>query len=167
MSTRDPQKEMLLQNLGRAFDERSWHGPNLMGSIRGLKPEEAAWRPQPRRHNAWEYIVHAAYWKYRIIRLLDDEHTGAFSLSGSNFFERPVELSRAALQQDVALLKDWHARLLRAVDAVPTEALPDPSGRGEFTNEALILGVAAHDVYHAGQIRLLRRMFGDRGEAAA
>ena len=165
LSTRDPRMELFLQNLQRAFDERSWHGPNLMGSIRGMKPDEAAWRPQPARHNAWEYIVHAAYWKYRIIRLLDDKFAGSFSQPGSNFFERPVELTGAALQQDVALLKDWHTRLLRTVEAVPIAALGDTPGRGEFTKEALIYGAAAHDVYHAGQIRLLRRMFGGRGEA--
>ena len=73
--TPDPRIELLLENLNRAFGKRSWHGPNLMGSIRGLKPEDAAWRPQPERHNIWEYVVHAAYWKYRIVRLLDSKFT--------------------------------------------------------------------------------------------
>ena len=50
--------------LDEAFDRRSWHGTNLRGSIRGLPRSTAAWRPAPDRHNIWELVVHAAYWKY-------------------------------------------------------------------------------------------------------
>ena len=157
---RDPEIEVILHNLRRAFDQRSWHGPNLMGSIRGLKNDEAAWRPQPERHNIWEYIVHAAYWKYRIIRLLDEHNKDAFTLPGSNFFERPVEPTKNALKQDVQLLVDWHQRLLTTVESFAPVALTEHTGRSEFSNLDLMLGAAAHDVYHAGQIRLIRRMWG-------
>lgn len=147
---------LLHENLRRAFDERSWHGPNLMGSIRGLKPDEAAWRPQPERHNIWEYIVHAAYWKYRAVRLVDPDFSGSFTLKGSDFFERPIEPTKAALNQDVSLLRNWHERLLAAVEALDPASLSEV--RGNVDKRALILGVAAHDVYHAGQIRLIKRM---------
>lgn len=57
---------VLLGQLNRAFNRRSWHGTNLMGSLRGLDPELAVWRPQPGRHNIAELVLHAAYWKYRV-----------------------------------------------------------------------------------------------------
>ena len=158
--TPDPQITVLLQNLHRGFDQRSWHGPNLMGSIRGLKTEEAAWRPQPERHNIWEYVVHAAYWKYRVIRLLDSHVSDSFTFAGSNFFERPVEPTKTALKQDIQILVDWHQRLLATVESLNPATLSDVPGRSEFSNLAIILGAAAHDVYHAGQIRLIRRMRG-------
>lgn len=151
---------VLLQNLHRAFDQRSWHGPNLMSALRGLKPDDAAWRPQPERHNIWEYVVHAAYWKYRIIRLLDSSMTDSFNFSGSNFFERPLEPSKAALKEDIRILKDWHQRLLGTVESLDPADLSYVTGRSEFNRLDLILGAAAHDVYHAGQIRLIRRMRG-------
>ena len=88
-----PELANLIENIQCGFDRRSWHGPNLMGAIRGMRPEEAAFRPQPERHNAWELIAHAAYWKYRVIRRLDESVTDAFSFTGSNFFKRPVEPS--------------------------------------------------------------------------
>lgn len=154
--TNNMQIAVLIQNLQRAFDKRSWHGPNLMGSIRGITPEDAAWRPQPERHNIWEYIVHAAYWKYRVARLLDPGAAQSFPLDGSNFFERPIEPTRSALKDDVEILKDWHGRLLATVESVDESTMSDAVG--EFTRLDLILGAAAHDVYHAGQIRLIRRM---------
>ncbi len=61
---------VLLDLLDEAFDKKSWHGPNLRGSIRGVTAQQAAWRPGPDRHNIWELTLHAAYWKYVVRRRL-------------------------------------------------------------------------------------------------
>jgi hypothetical protein len=53
--------ELLLAAFDEAFDRKSWHGTNLRGSLRGMSARAAAWRPGPRRHNAWEIAVHTAY----------------------------------------------------------------------------------------------------------
>lgn len=60
--------ETLLALLDEAYDHRSWHGTNLRGALRGLPSAVAAWRPEPMRHNIWELVVHAAYWKYAVRR---------------------------------------------------------------------------------------------------
>ena len=57
--------ESLLVVLDQAYDRTSWHGTNLRGSIRRVPLSMAAWRPAPGRHNIWEVVVHAAYWKVR------------------------------------------------------------------------------------------------------
>src|SRR5262249_35709269 len=88
--------ELLLTLLDEAYDKRSWHGPNLRGSLRGVAAQEAAWRPRPDAHNIWEIAVHAAYWKYVVWRRVTGNKRGTFALKGSNFFPRPVELSEAA-----------------------------------------------------------------------
>jgi hypothetical protein len=146
---------LLLDLLDEAFDKKSWHGPNLRGSIRGVTVEQAAWRPAPKRHNIWELTLHAAYWKYVIRRRITGEKRGSFVLPGSNFFERPMELSEAAWKHDAGILAAEHAALRAAVARLPLE-------RGKRKDWAsvlhLIRGAAAHDLYHAGQIRLLRRL---------
>lgn len=140
----------LINLLDEAFDKKSWHGPNLRGSIRGLTAEQAAWRPGPNRHNIWELTLHAAYWKYVARRRLTGEKRGSFGLPGSNFFVRPgADASHAAWKADIDILLGEH-RKLRAVIA----KLTAPSQ----AQARLIRGVAAHDLYHAGQIRLLRRL---------
>ena len=83
------------------------------------------------------------------------EKRGSFALKGSNFFPRPVELTEKALRADLALLDAEHRRLHEAV----TEVL---AGKRTSKQERLIFGVAFHDVYHAGQIRLLRRLHADK-----
>lgn len=145
---------LLLRLLDEAFDRRAWHGPNLRGSLRGLSARQAAWRPARGRHNIWEIVVHAAYWKYAVRRRLTRGQRGSFALKGSNWFRRPVELSERAWRAEVALLEREHRRL-RAVAAAGL-----PKLRGTARQRAMLWGIAFHDVYHAGQIRLLRRLQG-------
>jgi len=153
--------EGLLLALDRAYDVRSWHGPNLRGALRGVKAAEAARRPAPARHNVWEEAVHCAYWKYRAAYLLDPAAPRAFDERGSDWFARPAGAAdESAWRADLGRLAEWHALLRGVVAGFDPSRLDDRSGRGEFTFEEVIAGVAAHDLYHAGQIRLVRRLTG-------
>jgi len=154
--------EVLLRQLHQAFDRRSWHGPNLMGSLRGVERAVVAWRPQPARHNIAELAVHAAYWKYRVFRLLTDAPPRSFALAGSNFFERSRVPTDTEWRSDLQLLTEWHQRLASAVEHMSPDILDQAPGRTRFTRSELISGAAAHDLYHAGQIQLIKRMHGDR-----
>jgi hypothetical protein len=152
----------LLFLIDTAYDRASWHGPNLRGSLRGMTPVLAAWRPGPGRHNIWELIVHAAYWKYVAWRRLTAAKRGSFPVAGSNFIARPVSQTSSALRGDIALLDDMH-RLLRGTAAtIAPGELDSGSAQRGVTRRALLTGVAAHDLYHAGQIQLLKRLAGGR-----
>src|ERR1700719_4377493 len=90
----------LLVIVDQAYNRRSWHGTNLRGSIRGVSAKQAAWRPTSGRHNIWELVVHAAYWKYAARRRLTGEARRSFPLKGSNWFERPREATGKAWRSD-------------------------------------------------------------------
>ena len=152
----------LLFLIDTAYDRVSWHGPNLRGSLRGVSPRQAAWRPAPGRHNIWELAVHAAYWKYAAWRRLTGATRGSFPLAGSNFLTRPVDVSVRAWRADLDLLEEMHRTLRAAAAAVPANELDRPSAQRGVTRRALLTGVAAHDLYHAGQIQLLKRLGGKR-----
>jgi len=149
---------MMTDFLDEAFDRRSWHGTNLRGSVRGLPRSIAGWRPAPGRHNIWELVVHAAYWKYVVRRRLTGDKRGSFPLKGSNFWARPEEDSDEAWQRDQRLLIAQHDQLRAAVEALPSRQLSRRIPGSAFTYAALIRGAAAHDLYHAGQIQLLKRL---------
>jgi hypothetical protein len=150
----------LLDIIDRAYDRRSWHGTNLMGSIRGLTAQDAARRPAPNRHNIWELVVHAAYWKYAVRRRLLGEPRGSFPPGGSNWFTRPAGggADPGAWRTDVRLLRDMHERLRAAVEGLPPRALDRVPKGSTLTNFELIAGIAAHDLYHAGQIQLIKKI---------
>ena len=149
----------LLASVDQAFDRKSWHGTNLRGSIRRVTAEEAAWRPAPGRHNVWEIVLHAAYWKYAVRRRLTGEARGSFPLKGSNWFERPVgDVDERAWRDDVALLVETHRTLREAIARLtPRELHQKPPG-SKVSTLALVTGIAAHDLYHAGQIQLIKRL---------
>jgi len=149
---------LLLQLIDQAFDKKSWHGPNLRGSLRGMSAVLAAWRPAANRHSIAEIAVHAAYWKYTVRRRLLGEKRGSFPLKGSNWFARPNVFSEEAWKADVALLDETHRSLRAAVAGLEPAALHRKSAGAVVNNLHVITGIAAHDVYHAGQIQLLKRM---------
>ena len=149
--------EYLLRQVDQAFDRRSWHGANLMGALRGVKPNLAIWRPHPGRHNIAEIAIHAAYWKYRVVRLISDDAPPSFELAGSNFIARDHPYSAVEWKADRDLLISWHRRFRRAVESLAHSRLRKVV-TNSFTVEDAVAGVAAHDLYHAGQIQLLKRL---------
>ena len=153
-----PEITQLLALIDSAYDHRSWHGPNLRGSLRGVTPSQAAWRPAPNRHNIWELTVHAAYWKYVSVRRLTGAKRGSFELKGSNWFERSGALTKADWQRDLQLLEQSHVTFREVVARLTPRDLAHKPAGSEFSNFGLISGVAAHDLYHAGQIQLLKRL---------
>lgn len=153
----DDALRLLLAQIDEAYDHRSWHGTNLRGSIRGLTPREASWRPAKGRHNIWEVVVHAAYWKYTVRRRLLGEKRGSFPHRGSNWFVRPAGAA-GAWDKDVALLASVHRSMREAIAVIPPGHLERKPPGSKVSNEFLIRGIAAHDLYHAGQIQLLKRL---------
>lgn len=146
----------LLELLKHAYDQPSWHGANLREALEGVSLEEALWRPALERHNIWELVLHCAYWKHVVIRRLggfgDDE---GFPRSPKDFPALP-EATRAAWEADLGFLDDTHRQLLAAVGEVDDARLDDLIADSETRTVAeTIFGVANHDIYHAGQIRLL------------
>jgi len=144
---------LLLALLDEAYEKKTWHGPNLKQSLKGVSVVQAAWRPGPGRHNIWELALHAAYWKYVARRRIEGSKRGTFALEGSNFFTRPQKgnATEATWAADRKLLEREHRALRTAVAKV----LRTQSG-AKFLGH--VYGVAFHDVYHGGQIRLLRRL---------
>jgi uncharacterized damage-inducible protein DinB len=150
--------EELLFLIDQSFNKRAWHGTNLRGSIRGLTAEQAAWRPAKGRHNIWEIIVHVTYWKYAVRRRLLGEQRGKFPYKGNNWFPRSASEGEAKWREDVALLGDEHRKLRDAILTLSPEVLRTPAARSKTTPLVMITGIASHDLYHAGQIQLLKRL---------
>lgn len=151
-------KKVVLDLLEQAYSKRSWHGTNLAGSLRGLTVKQAIWRPARNRHNIWELTIHAAYWKYIVWRKLANKPDSTFAVKGNNWIKSPDNLSEKDWKNIISILGKYHKLLLEAIkdfDAIKTYTRI-PNSRLRYID--IILGVAAHDLYHAGQIQLLKRL---------
>lgn len=153
---------VLLHALDEAYDRRAWHGTALKGSLRGVTARQAAWRPAPGRHNIRELAVHAAYWKYRVRRRLTGEKSGSFPVEGNNWFERSG-VDEKAWRSERDLLEREHRTLRQVVAKLPPGHLAGTlPGTRRRTALREIAGIALHDVYHTGQIQLVKAMLKKR-----
>lgn len=144
------ERDLLLMTLDQAFDKPSWHGPNLLAAVRGVNANQAFYRPADERHNIWELVTHLAYWKHIVRRRLTGVRGRVvFARPGRNWFPTPPPTT-AEWRAELALLKREHAALRATVAALPAAQLR--------SRARMILGVASHDLYHAGQIVLLKRL---------
>lgn len=144
---------IILALLDEAYKTKTWHGPNLRQALKGVTAKQAAWRPATARHNIWEEALHAAYWKYVVRRRLEGGKRGSFVLEGSNFFARPEKgkTTEAAWRADRLILENEHRALVQTIAKI----LKTPAAKKHLK---MLYGIAFHDIYHAGQIRLLRRL---------
>jgi len=157
MSRAHPEIRMLLFYLDQAFGRRGWHGPTLSAAVKGVSTRQALWRLSPGRNTIWELVLHAAFWKHEVRkRLTGDE--GRFARSPRNFPRVPAQPTDGAWADDVALLHSEHARFVAMVEKFPAAKLHRKIPGTRYVPVEQIAGIAAHDLYHCGQISLLRRL---------
>ena len=156
------EKALLEELLEDSYRKRPWQGPSLRGSLRGVSAQQAAWRPAGGRHGIWELTVHAAYWKYAVRRMLTGEKRGSFPQKGSNWFAPPASPTDKQWREILALLDDEHRQLAEAAARVSPSRLSKRPRGSRRTIANLLYGVASHDVYHTGQIQLLKRLWKGR-----
>ena len=156
----DPRLREVLQLLRPAAGDRLWFGgATPTGSLRGVAPERAAWKPSPERHSIWALALHIAYWTYAVRRALEASPTGGFPRSPANWPTVPSDRDAAAWKTDRALLRLEQEKLVAVVEALDARRLDEAApGRGTYRYMDLLHGVVMHDAYHVGQIQLLKRL---------
>jgi len=145
----------LADQLRRAFDGNAWHGPSLLELLRGVEAKTAVARPVPDAHTIWELVAPIAAWDYAAcVRLAGEK---CQPKGTANFPRQPAMATRAAWRKAVADAMRTHAMLIKTVARLPEARLHDrvPGKRYNFGH--MLHGVVQHELYHAGQIALLKR----------
>lgn len=152
-------RDQLLDLLAEAYERKSWHGPNLRGSIRRVTASDAARVAGPGRKSIAEIVLHAAYWKYTVRRRILGEARGSFPLKGSNWFALPSPYNEAAWKAATQLLDEQHRLLIAAVESLSPADMNRVTPGATHPIGFVVRGIALHDVYHAGQIQLLKALW--------
>lgn len=148
--------KVLLDQLETVYHGKAWHGPTLRGALRGLTAQQAGNTRTRAGHSLADISLHCAYWKYSVRRRLNKSKRGAFPWKGSNWFTLPQQLSEDEWKRVLHTLDEEHDALLQAVKSFPEAQLVHIPKGSQFNYYQLIQGIAAHDVFHAGQVRLLK-----------
>jgi len=148
----------IADQLRRAFGGEAWHGDSLFEILKGVTAAQAAARPIARAHTIWELVLHIAAWDGAVRRRLGGV---AVALSARKNFPTVTDTSDAAWRAVLAEVRRVHEELIAAVAAFPDSRLYDivPGKKGaHYTFYYMLHGVVQHELYHAGQIALLKKM---------
>ena len=145
---------LIADQLRRAFDGNAWHGPALLELLEDVDASTAAAKPLPGVHSIWELAMHVAAWDGAALRRLGGEKLQLTGLQNFPLVEKPTE---TAWGKAVAQLKRTHETLVNMVAALPDPRLRDrvPGKRYDFYH--MLHGVVQHELYHAGQIAILKK----------
>ena len=153
--------ERLTDQLQRAFYRDAWCGPSLLEALEGVTAERAAARPLARAHSIWEIVSHVSGWKKTVHQRLEGL---AVRLPEEGDWPEVTDASEGSWRETLAKLKARHDALLIAVRGLDDSRLEDvlitESSRetgGGVSCYVTLHGIAQHDLYHGGQISLLKK----------
>jgi len=147
--------ERILDQLKRAYEGSAWHGPSVREALGGINAEQAHARPL-NAHSIWELTQHIAVWEDVGRRRLDGDRA-AIEISSPEDWPPADDISETAWEQSKAALDRGHEALREAVSRIPEERLDEPILEGMSSVYVTVHGVIQHDLYHAGQIAMLKK----------
>ena len=147
--------ERLEEQLRRTLEGGAWHGPSVLEVLAGVTPESAATHPVPQAHSIWELTLHITSSYSLVLRRLDGEDA---QLSPEEDWPPVPAPTEAAWREAVQSLVDLNRRVREAVLRFDPARLDQPLSAGApYTAYTQFIGITQHDLYHAGQIAMLKK----------
>lgn len=154
--------DALLLSFDHAWAHR-WE--SLTAALDGVHPEEASWQSPAYRdaepEAGWPlpgtlhwHVAHVGHCKLHYTDLVTQRDRPGRPPA-------PVRRAGNSYDDDVALLRHAHARQREALASLGDGDLPGRVGNGMSVAELVVMAVR-HDVWHAGQIALARRLYRNR-----
>lgn len=149
----------IADQLHRIFHGNAWHGDSLLELLSGVTAAQASARPVKHAHTIWELVLHITAWDSAVRRRLNGE---AVEPNDEQNFPSVMDPSEGAWRRAVENAKRIHDELVTAVNTFPdqrlSEKVPGKPAEPDWHNFYYMLhGVAQHELYHAGQIALLKK----------
>jgi len=149
--------DRILDQMDRAFSGDAWHGPSLMSLLEGIPAEDASKHAIRGAHSVWELVNHMASWYAIVLHRLQGE---SVEVTAERDWPPVWEVSDAGWKRALDNLSESRARLRSVVARLQDHQLDlrDQQTSGANTSRYVVLhGVIQHDLYHAGQIAILKK----------
>jgi uncharacterized damage-inducible protein DinB len=148
--------ERILDQLKRAYEGNAWQGPSVREALAGVTAAQAQARPLTNAHSIWELVQHIAVWEDVGRRRVEGDRA-PIDISSPEDWPLADEKNQTAWEQAKAALDRGHESLREAIARVPESRLDEPIFEGMSTVYVTLHGVIQHDLYHAGQIAMLKK----------
>ena len=154
--------ESMADQISRAFRGESWHGPSVLEVLAGVSAEDAAAHPIAGAHSIWEIVLHMTGGYTLVLRRVRGERA---QLSPEEEWPPVADSSPGAWRAIQHSLEQLNQQLQSAVRAFPVERLSQDLG-SQYSAYVQFCGTPQHDLYHAGQIVVLKKaLSASRGAA--
>lgn len=152
---------LLADQLRRAFDGDAWHGPALMELLEDMDAATAAAKPIAHVHSIWELVLHIEVWdQAAIVRLQGKQTQPEGDLNFPPVAVHKEAQTKEAWHAAVTAIEHTHDELVRVVEALPVERLYETVPGKPYDFYHNLHGVVQHELYHAGQIAILKKAQG-------
>lgn len=147
----------ILDQMDRAFSGDAWHGPALMHTLEGITAESASKHSVPYAHSVWEIVNHIAAWNSIVPRKMAGE---TIEITTEMDWPPVWEASEIAWRRSLEILRASRERLRGAVQDLSGSRLDQIVPHENYSYYVLLHGLVQHDLYHAGQIAVLKKALG-------
>ena len=141
--------------LKRAFQGPAWHGPSLRELLEGVTAEQAAARPIVGAHSIWELVNHVIAWEQITKRRLEGDPVN--DVPDEVNFPPVADASEQDWPTTLESLAASNQSLRDSIKQIDDAKLEEMAAGQSYSNYAMLHGVIQHDLYHAGQIALLKK----------
>jgi len=157
LSSTNPNAESarLAEQLRNAFNGEAWHGPALLELLADVNAATAAAHPVSGAHSIWELVLHIVAWDDAVNRRI--VLGKALELNDAENFPTVNDQSHAAWKKAISDVRKTHAELVKTVETLPDRRLDEQVPGKEYDIRFMLEGVAQHELYHAGQIAILKK----------
>ncbi len=147
--------EKISEQLKCSFYKDAWHGPALLEVLKGVTAKQAARRPITNAHTIWELVLHSTTWIKAVDKtIVEMEYTQVTDAANWPLVKNKTETSwKLALDS----LKKSHKKLEKHVLTLKNVVLKKKAANTSSTLSRLLYGVIQHNIYHAGQIAILKK----------
>ncbi|HKJ31160.1 MAG TPA: DinB family protein [Balneolales bacterium] len=132
----------------------AWHGPAVFELLRDIPAEKAAFHPVEDVHSIWELVEHMTTWQKVIIRRMNDED---YEPSDEENFPDVTADSSDTWEKAVEELYRTYQALREKIIHFPDEKLGEAVPGKHYTHYIQLHGLIQHNLYHAGQIAILKK----------
>jgi uncharacterized damage-inducible protein DinB len=151
--------ERIVAEYDRVMHGNAWHGDPIWQILDSITAERAAQRPIAAAHTIWEILLHMTFWEAVGAKRLAGQCAGLDEpgLEEALNFPAPPAATEANWQKTREAFRASNQEFREALAKLEAARLDELSAAGKRSFYQEAHGVVQHNIYHAGQIALLRK----------
>lgn len=149
----------IYKSISAVYNGQPWHGDNILSFLSGISAERAAIKPEKLNHSIAEIVCHMTAWRYFVIEKM--KGNAAYEVWDTELnWKKIAELNEVEWKTIQDNLRKSQNELLQQIEQIPESMLNAQVDGRKYNFRLMLQGIAQHDIYHAGQISLIKKLVG-------